>query len=392
MKRYRLLTHRILVGVALLAMWQVESWILGTYWLSTPWATISRFFISTCSRRDDAAIRLYPRRIALGALIGGVPAMILPFVLRRTLSWSRSLDPFMVGGYGAPKLALAPLFILWFGIGTESKIALVASIVFFIDYFSTLTGVRSLDARLVQMAQLVGATSGRSRATSSSPARCPTSSPASVSACPCDRRRGHRRAYLVQSRPRLSGAGRRDEFRHDACLSPSSWRRSSCTRSAMASMRPSGAAALAAAGDAVQQHACILIMHRPRSLKSATSASASRTRQGREPSPWVIRDLTFSVGEGEFLTIIGPSGAGKSTLLNMIAQIDVATPARSSSRATRIIATDPKAMKPGLDRRIGYVTQDDNLLPWRTTIDNVLFPLEVQGRLDARAARMPRPW
>ncbi|HLI22751.1 MAG TPA: ATP-binding cassette domain-containing protein, partial [Stellaceae bacterium] len=33
-------------------------------------------------------------------------------------------------------------------------------------------------------------------------------------------------------------------------------------------------------------------------------------------------------------------------------------------------------------RRIGYVTQDDNLLPWRTTIDNVLFPLEVQGRLD----------
>jgi NitT/TauT family transport system permease protein len=67
------------------------------------------------------------------------------------------LDPFMVGGYGAPKLALAPLFILWFGIGTESKIALVASVIFFIVYFSTLTGVRSLDAKLVQMAQLVGA-------------------------------------------------------------------------------------------------------------------------------------------------------------------------------------------------------------------------------------------
>jgi ABC-type sugar transport system ATPase subunit len=48
-------------------------------------------------------------------------------------------------------------------------------------------------------------------------------------------------------------------------------------------------------------------------------------RQGREPAPWIIRDLTFSVADGEFLTIIGPSGAGKSTLLNMIAQIDVAT-------------------------------------------------------------------
>ena len=48
-------------------------------------------------------------------------------------------------------------------------------------------------------------------------------------------------------------------------------------------------------------------------------------RSGRDPSPWVIRDLSFSVADGEFLTIIGPSGAGKTTLLNMIAQIDAAT-------------------------------------------------------------------
>ena len=48
-------------------------------------------------------------------------------------------------------------------------------------------------------------------------------------------------------------------------------------------------------------------------------------RQGREPSPWVIQDLSFSVRAGEFLTIVGPSGAGKSTLLNIIAQIDTAS-------------------------------------------------------------------
>jgi NitT/TauT family transport system permease protein len=63
----------------------------------------------------------------------------------------------MIGGYGLPKLALAPLFILWFGIGIESKIAVVVSIVFFIEYYATLSGVRALDARLVQMAQLCGA-------------------------------------------------------------------------------------------------------------------------------------------------------------------------------------------------------------------------------------------
>jgi NitT/TauT family transport system ATP-binding protein len=105
-------------------------------------------------------------------------------------------------------------------------------------------------------------------------------------------------------------------------------------------------------------------------------------RQGREPPPWVIQDLSFSVGSGEFLTIIGPSGAGKSTLLNMIAQVDVANGGEIIFEGTKIGCADPKAMRPGLNRRIGYVTQDDNLLPWRTTIDNVLFPLEVQGRLD----------
>jgi NitT/TauT family transport system ATP-binding protein len=47
-----------------------------------------------------------------------------------------------------------------------------------------------------------------------------------------------------------------------------------------------------------------------------------------------------------------------------------------------LTSRDARTLRPGFDRRIGYVTQDDNLLPWRTTIDNVLFPLEVQGRLN----------
>src|ERR1700689_728845 len=109
------------------------------------------------------------------------------------------------------------------------------------------------------------------------------------------------------------------------------------------------------------------------------------TRQGRAPSPWIIQDLTFSVADGECLTIVGPAGAGKSTLLNMIAQVDVASSGEIIFQGDKIGTADPKAMRPGLDRRVGYVTQDDNLLPWRTAIDNGLFPLEVQGKLDDKA-------
>ena len=120
----------------------------------------------------------------------------------------------------------------------------------------------------------------------------------------------------------------------------------------------------------------------PPFLEIRNLAKRFPTRQGREPSPWVIRDLSFAVGEGEFVTLIGPSGSGKTTLLNMIAQIDVANDGQILFSGDAIAVSDPKSLRPGLDRRVGYVTQDDNLLPWRTTIDNVLFPLEVQGRLD----------
>jgi NitT/TauT family transport system ATP-binding protein len=105
-------------------------------------------------------------------------------------------------------------------------------------------------------------------------------------------------------------------------------------------------------------------------------------RSGREPPPWVIQDLSFQVGEGEFLTIIGPSGAGKTTLLNMLAQIDAASDGEVRFGSETAPVGDSKALKPGLGCRVGYVTQDDHLLPWRTMLQNVLFPLTVQGRLN----------
>ena len=105
-------------------------------------------------------------------------------------------------------------------------------------------------------------------------------------------------------------------------------------------------------------------------------------RAGRDAPAWVIQDLSFSVGDGEFLTIIGPSGSGKTTLLNMLAQIDTASGGEVRFQSVAAPIADPKALNPGLSCKIGYVTQEDNLLPWRTTLQNVLFPLAVQGRLD----------
>src|SRR6266446_7366357 len=157
MMRWRVWSDRLIVLLLLLAAWQGGSLWLGNYWLSSPWAVATRFVASLFNGELVFHGGYTINEALAGCVIGGVPAVLLPFLLRRQPIIVAILDPFMVGGYGAPKLAFAPLFILWFGIGFESKIALVASVVFFIVYFATLSGVRALNAKLVQMAQIAGA-------------------------------------------------------------------------------------------------------------------------------------------------------------------------------------------------------------------------------------------
>ena len=136
--RLRVWFDRLIVLLILLAAWQAGSLLLGNYWLSTPWSTVSRFFASLFDGELVFQGSYTVSEALIGTVVGGVPAVLLPFLLRKQPIVVAILDPFMVGGYGAPKLAFAPLFILWFGIGIESKIALVAAVVFFIVYFSTL--------------------------------------------------------------------------------------------------------------------------------------------------------------------------------------------------------------------------------------------------------------
>lgn len=94
---------------------------------------------------------------------------------------------------------------------------------------------------------------------------------------------------------------------------------------------------------------------------------------------WILRDLNLSVQEGEFVTIMGSSGAGKSTLLNVIAQTLQPAAGHIVFRGQAVGGAD-MPLSPGSGRQIGYVTQDDNLLPWRTVWDNVMFPLTLAGK------------
>jgi len=153
----RVPADRVVVAVAALIVWQVAALIAGPHWISPPLSTARRLGQLAWSGELERHAAYTLAAAVGGFLAGGVPGVVLPFVLRRTPRLAAILDPYLVAGYGMPKLALAPLFILWFGIGLASKVALVASIVFFLLFFSTAAGVRGIDVRLVAMARVIGA-------------------------------------------------------------------------------------------------------------------------------------------------------------------------------------------------------------------------------------------
>ncbi len=94
-----------------------------------------------------------------------------------------------------------------------------------------------------------------------------------------------------------------------------------------------------------------------------------------------IREVSFAVEPGEFVTLLGPSGCGKSTLLMMIAGLLAPTAGRITVGGGPVVGPRPDA---------GVVFQSPLLLPWRTVWENVLFPIEMLGRGRAAYAERAR--
>ena len=90
----------------------------------------------------------------------------------------------------------------------------------------------------------------------------------------------------------------------------------------------------------------------------------------------VLDGIDFAIRAGEFFSIVGPSGCGKSTLLQIIAGLEQPT------RGT--VAVEGQAVR-GPSPRASLMFQRDNLLEWRTLLDNVLLPAEISGTRDAAA-------
>lgn len=149
---------RVLLFFVVIAAWQITA---GRF--------IDKLYISSPS---DVAIRLGKwasdgilwgntkitiEETVLGYLIGAALGAALGFGFALLDTMGRVAEPFIIALYSIPKVAVAPLFIIWFGIGVSMKVLLAAATVFFLVYLNTLQGVRTIDPELRNAARLMNA-------------------------------------------------------------------------------------------------------------------------------------------------------------------------------------------------------------------------------------------
>ena len=116
----------------------------------------------------------------------------------------------------------------------------------------------------------------------------------------------------------------------------------------------------------------------------------ARSLRKEVPSPEgrliILADVDLEVAEGESVAIIGASGAGKSTLLALLAGLDEPTYGTVWLRGIEISALDEDGRAAARAKHVGFVFQSFHLIPSLTAHENVMLPLELAGRSDARPA------
>jgi NitT/TauT family transport system permease protein len=158
--RALLIVAQVLLGAAMLALWHllVATGTLDPFFFSRPGDVAGRVleWLRTGFLWPHLAVTMTEAAMAFG--IGAGAGAVFGFGLARMPYLGALLDPYIRVLNALPRVVLAPVFLLWFGLGIWSKVALGVTVVFFIVFFNTHRGVRDVDRVLVNNVRMLGAT------------------------------------------------------------------------------------------------------------------------------------------------------------------------------------------------------------------------------------------
>jgi len=156
-RQWRLLATQLAIMIVLLAAWQFGVSDASLPYFSRPTLVAAKLYALFASGEIYRHIRVTLVEIAIGYALGAAVGLAMGFVLGRSAFLSRALQPFIMGLYSVPKIALAPVFIVWLGLGIASKVAVVFLSTFFLVFFNTYSGLMTMNEELVRLARLMGA-------------------------------------------------------------------------------------------------------------------------------------------------------------------------------------------------------------------------------------------
>jgi NitT/TauT family transport system permease protein len=149
---------RIAILATILIGWQLASGpLIDPFFVSSPAEIGKRFADLVSSGRLFSHGWITVVETLVGFFFGACAGITVGLVLGRNELLAKLLDPILIAIYSLPKIALAPLFIMWFGIGIEMKIILTATIVFFLVFLNTYSGVRAVEREQLEILRLMGA-------------------------------------------------------------------------------------------------------------------------------------------------------------------------------------------------------------------------------------------
>ena len=156
--KLRVWTVRITLLVALLAWWQIAADSSNTtrFFIGTPLnvATVVYHWFASGEIYYHLGITLLETVLAF--LLGAGLALVIGLWLALSTFWSAVADPFIKAVNTMPRLILAPIFAVWFGLGIWSKVALGVTLVFFIVFFNVYQGVKEVSQPVLANARMLG--------------------------------------------------------------------------------------------------------------------------------------------------------------------------------------------------------------------------------------------
>ena len=156
MRGFRVTLARIAIIVGFFSIWEIASgrWI-EPFLVSSPirifWSLIAGF-------RDGDLLQhswVTFEEIAIGFPVGAISGIALGYAFGRSRLLAEIFEPIIVALNGIPRTDIAPLFIVWLGIGLWSKVGVVFVLTFFLNFFITYTGMRQMDQEYIDLARLM---------------------------------------------------------------------------------------------------------------------------------------------------------------------------------------------------------------------------------------------